>query len=77
MIDSPTYLQILDFVNELVTHPSYPSKIITTECYCTNDLLLGLLGPYWEIRIPIFFVLPTLARAVRKSEGFVFLVRTA
>ena len=43
---------------------------------CINDLLTGLLGPYWEIRSPIFFVRPELARAVRKSEGFVFLVRT-
>ena len=33
-----------------------------------NDLLTGLLGPYWEIRRPIFFVQPELARAVRKSE---------
>ena len=37
-----------------------------------NDLLTGLLGPYWEIRSPIFFVRLELARAVRKSEGFVF-----
>ena len=41
-----------------------------------NNLLTGLLGPYWEIRSPIFFVGPELARAVRKSEGLVFLVRT-
>ena len=27
-----------------------------------NDLLTGLLGPYWEIRSPIFFVRPELAR---------------
>ena len=44
--------------------------------FSNNDLLTGLLGPYQEIRSPIFFVLPELARAVRKSEGFVFLVRT-
>ena len=43
---------------------------------CNNDLLTGLLGPYQEIRGPIFFVRPELARAVRNSEGFVFLVRT-
>ena len=41
----------------------------------TNDLLTGLLGLYWEIRSPIFFVRSELARAVRKSEGFVFLVQ--
>ena len=35
--------------------------------YTINDLLTGLLGPYQEIRSPIFF-------AVCKSEGFVFLV---
>ena len=39
-------------------------------------LLTRLLGPYQEIRRPIFFVRPELARGVRKSEGFVFLVRT-
>ena len=33
-----------------------------------NDLLTGFLGPFQEIRNPIFFV--------RKSEGFVFLVLT-
>ena len=42
----------------------------------SNDLLTGLLGPYLEIRSLICFVRPELARAVRKSEGFVFLVRT-
>ena len=42
----------------------------------TNDLLPGLLGPYQEIQRPIFFVRPELARAVRKSEGFVFLAWT-
>ena len=41
-----------------------------------NDLLTGLLSPYWEIRSPYFFVRSELARAVRKSEGFVFLVQT-
>ena len=40
------------------------------------DLLTGLLGPHLEIRSPIFFIRPELARVVRKSEGFVFLVRT-
>ena len=44
--------------------------------YSINDLLTELLGPYKEIRSPIFFVRLELARAVRKSEGFVFLVRT-
>ena len=39
-----------------------------------NDLLTGLLGPYKEIRSLIFFVRPELARTVRESEGFVFLV---
>ena len=43
--------------------------------FITNDLLTGLLGLYLEIRSPTFFVRPELARAVRKSEGFVFLVR--
>ena len=43
---------------------------------CNNDLPTGLLGQYQEIRSPIFFVRPELARAVRKSEGFAFLVRT-
>ena len=43
---------------------------------CINDLLTGLLGPYWEIQSPIFFVRLKLARALCKSEGFVFLVRT-
>ena len=41
-----------------------------------NDLLTGLLGPYREIRSPIFFERLELARAVPKSEGFVFLVRS-
>ena len=41
-----------------------------------NDLLTGLFGSYKEIRSPIFFVRPELARAVHKSEGFVFLLRT-
>ena len=39
-----------------------------------NVLLTGLRGPYLEIRSLIFFVRPELARVVRKSEGFVFLV---
>ena len=45
-------------------------------CYC--GLKIGkvfrtrLLCPYQGIRSPIFFVQPQLARAVRKSEGFVF-----
>ena len=44
---------------------------------CNKSLLLtGLLGPYWKMQSPIIFVRPELARAVRKSEGFVFLVRT-
>ena len=34
-----------------------------------NDLLTGVLGPIFSVR-------PELAMAVRKSEGFVFLVRT-
>ena len=46
------------------------------ESYNINDLLTRLLGPYQEIRSPIFLVRPELARAVRKSEGFVFPVRT-
>ena len=37
-----------------------------------NDLLTGLLGN----TKPDLFVRPELARAVHKSEGFVFLVRT-
>ena len=41
-----------------------------------NDLLARLLSPYQEIRSPIFFLRPELAKAVRKSDGFVFLVRT-
>ena len=41
-------------------------------CRQINDLLAELLGPYLEI----FFVGPELARALRKSEGFVFLVQT-
>ena len=44
--------------------------------HCNNDLLIRLLGPYWEIRSPMFFVRSELAKAVRESEGFVFLVRT-
>ena len=40
-----------------------------------NDLLTGLLSPYKEIRSPIFFVRPELARAVRKSEGLMFPVQ--
>ena len=40
-----------------------------------NDLLTGLLGPYQEIRSPIFSLRPQLARAVGKSENFVFLLR--
>ena len=44
--------------------------------YNNNDLLTGLLGPCKEVQSPIFFVRPEFARAVRKSEGFVFLVRT-
>ena len=47
-----------------------------TKKFEANDLLTRLLGPYQEIRSLIFFVRPELARAVRKSEGFVFLVRT-
>ena len=46
------------------------------KAYFSDDLLTGLLVPYWEILSPIFFARPELARAVRKSEGFVFLVRT-
>ena len=44
------------------------------ECFRSNvnDLLTGLLGPYQEIRSPTFSVRLELARAVRKSEGFVF-----
>ena len=41
-----------------------------------NDLLTELLDPYQEMQSPMFFERPELARAVRKSEGFVFLVRT-
>ena len=41
-----------------------------------NDLLTGLLSPYQEIPKPDLFVRSELARAVRKSEGFIFLVRT-
>ena len=41
-----------------------------------NDLLTGLLGPYWEIRSPMSFLRPELTRAARKIEGFIFLVRT-
>ena len=40
------------------------------------DLQTGLLGPYWEIRSPIFYIRPELARAMRKIEVFVSLVRT-
>ena len=32
--------------------------VIQASFFCTNDLLTGLLGPYWEIRSPIFLVRP-------------------
>ena len=50
-----------------LVRPSHPVS--------NNDLLTGLLSPYWETRSPIFFVRPELA-SLRKSEGFVFLLRT-
>ena len=46
---------------ETVWHPLF--EILQS---FTEDLLTGLLGPCQEIRSPIFFVRPELARAVRK-----------
>ena len=60
---------------------SWAKSVIHSECkykkeLTVNDLLPGLLGPYYEIRSPMFFVRPELAKAVHKSECFIFLVRT-
>ena len=52
-----------------------PKDTVTEKQFSNNDLLTGLLGPYQDIRSPIFFVRPELSRALRKSEGSVFLVR--
>ena len=71
----PKYIFVPTSVLQLEQFSSHEGE--TKLCsVSTNDLLTGLLGPYQEIRSPIFLVRPELARAVRKSEGFVFPVRT-
>ena len=52
------------------------TKLIHMGANFINDLLTTLLGLYWEIQSPIFFIGPELVGAVHKSEGFRFLVRT-
>ena len=75
-----TASRVSSFENQLLATTAHRAfglgNIFESHQSNANDLLTRLLGPYWEIQSLIFLVQHQVARAVRESEGFVFLVWT-